>query len=359
MKKMISFIVTVALLLSALAGVGLPAKKVKAATNKVLTTAIQASEPTTTNTYELDADTVALTIPVSIQRAGIMEMIVSFQGFSEKAYCVLQKNEKFSSAASSIYSMDVHSVAQEFTAEYVASQPTTCYLLLMTTGADESKAGSVTVTTTFQPATAGREVKPGETVNAVQVNEKEYYKIKLDTPKKVTLNGDLTWFELCDASKKYISGCNETMYLKKGTYYLLRHQGGGKYSFSYTTKKITLPKNTSKKKAKKVKLNQTVKGIFPRSTKTQSYWYKITLKKNKKLKVKYKNTVGDGVQAVRLYNAKGKVIGMMEGLYIKGKKGTKKMISYAGKKPTSTIKKGTYYIQIEQGVDSEFSLTFK
>lgn len=358
MKKMISFTVTLALLLSVLAGVGLPAKEVKAATNKILTTAIQASEPTTTNTYELDADTAALTIPVSIQKAGIMEMRVSFQGFSEKAYCVLQKNEKFSSAASSIYSMDVHSVAQEFTAEYTASQPTTCYLLLLTTGADENKAGSVTVTTTFQPATAGREVKPGETVNAVQVSKEEYYKIKLDTPKKVILNGDYTGLELYNASKRYISGCDKTMYLKKGTYYL-RHRGSGKYSFSYTTKKITLPKNTSRRKAKKIKLNKTIKGIFPRNTKTQSYWYKITLKKNKKLKVKYKNTVADVVQAVRLYSSKGKVIGMMDGLYIKGKKGTKKMISYAGKKPTAMIKKGTYYIQIEQSLDSEFTLTFQ
>lgn len=359
MKKIISFTLTVALLLSVLAGVGLSAKKARAAAIKVLDTPIQASEPATTNTYEIDADTAALTIPVSIQKTGIVEFKVTFQGFSEKAYCVLQKNKQFSSAASNIYSLDVHGTNEVFTAEHTASQPMTCYLFLMTTDADESKSGSVTVTSTFKEATTGREVKPGETVNAVQASKEEYYKIKLANHAKVTIKGDTTSLTLHNAAKKYISGCDKTMYLKKGTYYLL-HSGSGTYSFSYTTKKITLPKNTSKKKAKKIKLKKAEKGIFTRGLKTQSCWYKITLKKNKKLTVKYKNTVGENAR-VLLLNTKGKLVGLLFNS-LEGKKGTGKMFFGVGKKLTETIKKGTYYIKIEQGglgEDHVFSVTFK
>lgn len=357
MKKMISFIVTAALLLSALAGVGLPAKEVKAATNKVLTTAIQASESTTTNTYELDADTAALTIPVSIQKAGIMEFKVTFQGFSELARISLQRKQESSSSWNDMFSWIQHSATKEFTDEYATTEPINCYLVLTTTGADQNKTGSVTVTTTFREATTGREVKPGETVNATQIKEKEYYKIKLTTHKKVTINGTETSFTLCDATKKYISSCDKTMYLNKGTYYLC-HDGEGTYQFSYNVKKITLPKNTSRKKAKKMKLKKIIKGIFTRNGNSQkSYWYKLTLKKNKKIKVKYKNKVGEFV-SVTLLNAKGELQNYMN---LEGKKGTKKMISYGGKKPAATIRKGTYYIEIGNaiGVDSEFSVTFK
>lgn len=357
MNKVLSMILTLALVLSSLTVGGISAKEAKAATNKILTTPIQASEPMTTNTYELDADTVAVTIPVSIQKAGLIEFKATFQGFSEPAIFCLQRNQQFSSEMKDIYIMSRHSALEDTVHEYAAEAPMNCYLLLMTGDADQGKTGSVTVTTTCKEATAGREVKPGETVNAVQIKDKEYYKIKLSAPKKVTVQGDTASLELCNAKKKNLSYCDKAVYLKKGTYYLC-HNGSGTYSFSYSTKKITLPKNTSRKKAKKIKLNKAVKGIFAcNGGKSQSYWYKLTLKKDKQITLKYKNKVGE-FGSVTFLNAKRKLVSYLASPG--GKSGKKKILYYDAHGTKKKMKKGTYYILVgNTDVSSEFSLTFK
>lgn len=201
--------------------------------------------------------------------------------------------------------------------------------------------------------TSAKTVKPGEEVNAVQETDEEYYKIMLQNPSKVTLNvsDELSSYTLYTSNRKKEFSCEKTMYLDKGTYYIL-HTTKGMYRFSYTTKKIYLTGNTSKKKAKTIKLKKKIKGVL---TKTTSCWYKIVLSKEQKIKVNFKNPDKNYV-SMMFFTTKGKVVTVN---YFADKNTTRYIEYFSGNKSSFKVPEGTYYIEVSTTGNGNFSFVMK
>ena len=118
-----------------------------------------------------------------------------------------------------------------------------------------------------------------------------------------------------------------TCAVEKGTYYLVVYNGKIKYSFS----PVKAQKNTSRKKAQKLKAGKVSKFCVTWK-KHPSRWYKLSNPKKKKIKV-----ILNRDMPVTIYNAK--------------KKRLNTMVNSKGNKYTTTEvqPKGTYYIRVRSG----------
>lgn len=137
--------------------------------------------------------------------------------------------------------------------------------------------------------------------------------------------------------------------VKKGTYYVKVSGGSSdlivaKYSF---TGKSDASKS-SKKKATKIKLGKTKKGVLLASDSTKKYdWYKFTVTKKKKVTITFSGTISSGEAELEVYEANGDRFG---GISIYRTSTTSKASPYVARIGASsgTLPKGTYYIKVSK-----------
>lgn len=136
--------------------------------------------------------------------------------------------------------------------------------------------------------------------------------------------------------------------VKAGTYYLKMSSNGDNYytlGLQFTVGGTT--NNTSKAKAQKLS-NKYKSTLMPIGGSTKTRWYKITLKKKKKIAFSYEY-YGTGDKAVKVVvcNKKGKEITTSSNIY----GDSKNTLSTTKKYP-----KGTYYIKISKPDSSIYSM---
>ena len=124
-----------------------------------------------------------------------------------------------------------------------------------------------------------------------ELGEYSMYKVKLFNAAKKPLSRG---WETLSSSNKYTT----VFGVRKGTYFVGIIPYGSSHSSVYDviaqfTKRPIDAAGASKKKAKKIKLGQTKRGmVFIGSNNT--YWYKLKLKKKKKVHIYFNNTAGPG-----------------------------------------------------------------
>lgn len=339
MKKQISYLLTLVLVLS-LCGVMGPV-------NKTVKAAEYGSTVDITNdfsqTFTMDANTNILTIPITVQKAGWLTFSLECQGFADKVAVDLRTTKEYSSNVEDHLHIIQRVPTAPITFQQAASGPVNWYLMVLKNDLDVGKEVSFTLKTNRMDPTQDTEAKSGQTMNIVQVVEKGYYKFTLDAPSKVTFQSEFD-FTLCNAAKKEIGNTKKVMYLSNGTYYFC-NTSAGKFSFTYTAAKIKASSNTSKKKAQKLSLKKKAKGFFTMENSKQAYWYKLNLKKTKKLVFSSKLSSKADSLYYEIYNKKGKSVAMG---FVKGT-GTKKVYPFPDKKKKNAekIPKGTYYVKVD------------
>ncbi len=162
---------------------------------------------------------------------------------------------------------------------------------------------------------------------------------------------------LCNSNKKPITeqettsssnGYTNYYAVKAGTYYVKISANYDDY-YMFVTKLEAggVTNNTSKAKAQKLS-NKYKATLMPIGGSSKTRWYKVTLKKKKKIKIFYDfYGTQDGAAKVTVCNSKGKKLTYSTTIF-SGKSGTLST--------TSAYKKGTYYVQVSKPDSSSYSM---
>lgn len=136
--------------------------------------------------------------------------------------------------------------------------------------------------------------------------------------------------------------------VKAGTYYVkLSSSYDGYYTFATALKTGGITNNTSKAKAQKLSSKYKAT-LMPIGGSSKTRWYKVTLKKSKKIKIFYDfYGTGDCAAKITVCNSKGKKLTYASTIYSErsGKLSTQR------KYP-----KGTYYVQVSKPDSSSYSM---
>lgn len=162
---------------------------------------------------------------------------------------------------------------------------------------------------------------------------------------------------LCNSNKKPITaqettssstGYSNFYAVKPGTYYVKISSNYDDY-YVFATKLTAggVTNNTSKAKAQKLS-NKYKATLMPIGGSSKTRWYKVTLKKKKKIKLFYDfYGTQDGAVKVTVCNSKGKKL-TYSSTICSGRSGTLST--------QSAYKKGTYYIQVSKPDSSSYSM---
>lgn len=319
---------------------------------------------TTPYTYNLAADQTSIIIPMSFSKAGVYTYKIEVTNFdSEVHFSTLKDSE-----AKDILSIgEFKGVEKEF--GRIVEEPVLYYMFLYS---DNPPALEKTVKVTCnynEPQTEGRAISEGEKVRSVALDTL-YYSFNLTSDSKITINGDPIW--LCDANKKKLRSIvsedeNTIAYLKKGLYYIEAPKGIRE--FKYTAEKINFTNNTTKKKAKTIKVGKKVQMKFYATNKEESMlYYKFTLKKAKKISVSADLTKlhNSGILDLSIYKKKDRSVPFMHG-YLDEKKGKiefsglvkKGKNNYFLNKKSVKLPAGTYYVAVSNTSGGDAVITVK
>ena len=320
---------------------------------------------TTPYSFTIAADKSGMQAPMSFPKAGVYTIKIEVTNFDK---------EIIMTQVSDYTNMDVKNVrskeGSELTFTTIVTEPETRYYVLYSKNPPALEK-NIKITFSYDtPETEGRDIKEGEEVRAVGMDDL-YYSIKLTGDKKITITSDST-VVLCDSKKESLGVVAykdkpATTYLKKGTYYLSVSKGIT--TFKYTTKKATLGKNTTKKKAKTVKLGKTIKTkIYAANKNKSTQYYKFTLKKAKKISVtadasKISNM---GTLNINIYKKKANKAPYMSG-NICEKKGKVEFTGEAKNsiegmflnKKSVKLPAGTYYMEVQSTEGGDVSFMIK
>ena len=317
-------------------------------------------------TYTIPADETGIIVPISFSKMGVYTYKIQVSNFSNEVHADLLKDLRGENWAAIT---GFNGTEKEYTR--IVEEPVTYYLFIYSENPPAVEK-TVTVNCTYNvPETEGRAISEGEEVRSVGMDTLSY-SFKLSKDSKVHIVGDHV--SLCDSAKENlsISSINNKMataYLKKGTYYLSVPYGGI-HTFKYTTEKITFSNNTTKKKAKTIKLGKSVKMKFYATNKEEApLYYKFTLKKAKKISV-----TGDltklhslGTMNVYIFKKNANTVPYMHG-YIDGqKKGKikfmgslkKGMENFFADKKSIKLPAGTYYLVVDNTSGGDAAITVK
>lgn len=153
---------------------------------------------------------------------------------------------------------------------------------------------------------------------------------------------------LCNSNKKPIttqettsatSGYSNFYAVKAGTYYVKISSNYDDY-YIFATKFVAGGTTNNTSKAKAQKLSSKYKStLMPIGGSSKTRWYKVTLKKKKRVNIAYEFYGNDGAVAVSIYNKKGKKITLDYTIY----SGKRNVLSTATK-----FSKGTYYVKVSK-----------
>lgn len=360
MKKAVSIMLVIAMMLSI--GIVTPMSKETALAAEDMAEAVDLST-NFTKTFILGvSDTVqTVTMPVTFTRDVYSKVKVTFEGVTDTGFCMISKSPTISKEQADYVVLDMTDESNVINSSYTKDRfddKGNLYLSFMKSKNDMNREVKVTIEVMTYENTTGGDIKAGQTVTSVKTNNSadSYYKFTLPSAGKVTVQSDHD-LTLCSASRKEIMTFFDkkgytTLILNKGTYYL-KNRMIGTTTFRYTYKKIFLPGNQSKNKAKSVKPGQKVSGTLPINSK--GCWYKCKIDKAKKFKFNYILSEDLNVTVVVYKNNKKIAVG--EG--ISAKKGTLRFIK-SGK--SVSLDKGTYFIKVAPfgGLDyGKFTLTMK
>ena len=212
------------------------------------------------------------------------------------------------------------------------------YLKYTTTTGFSASAGRTFNLNVLDTCTFDVKIKANKTglMSLSALNYASFYATLLDSKKRPLTQEMWNWHD------------TNSMGVQKNKVYYIRIKasiGSDTRSFVYSIAGAKTAKNTSKKKAIKLKKNKKVSQIILSGDKKARY-YKFKLTKKKKLNISFTN-VGTGQFKYSLLNSKGKR------LYVSNDTSAKKLKTY------SKIPKGTYYIKIKMQNKSTGRFTFK
>ncbi len=320
---------------------------------------------TFTKTFVLGvSDTVqSVAMPVTFSKNVYSQVKVTFAGAQDMAFCSISKQAEFSKNVSDYMDIFTTEKGNTITTTYTQSDFSgkgSLYLVLLKSKYDMNREVTVTLEVTAADATAGGTLKKGQKTTSVNTDGRDqYYKLTLSGAGKVTIKTDCR-LALCSSAKKELQDIESspkgtTLILDKGTYYL-KNGNKGITNFSYTYKKVSLPANRTKGKAKIMKFGKKVSGIFPFGSK--GYWYKLKVGSNRKIKTKYvlSKTLADSYINVVIYKKNKKVLWSANS---EGKKGS---LYYWTKDGKPKLAKGNYLVKVKPSAETgfgTFSLTMK
>lgn len=180
-----------------------------------------------------------------------------------------------------------------------------------------------------------------------------YHYIKYEAPYTgyvtLTPGEGSAYVTLCNSKRKAISSedrlyggnasvTTSTYGVKNGTVYYLKVKSGyNPFGLNIKTTKVSEKSGTSKKKAKTIRSNKTVKGTIRANSNTVD-WYKFKVTKKKSVNVWFKGKTNNALK-VTVYRSNGKsIISTKINTTVNGRK-----ITSIGKWP-----KGTYYLKVER-----------
>lgn len=162
---------------------------------------------------------------------------------------------------------------------------------------------------------------------------------------------------LLDGKKKEIGSAGGGVYgkdvyfaVKKGVYYV-RVEGFDSFRIRYTLESIQLQKNTKKTKAAVLKKGKTSKNMFLLGAKSAEHWYKITVDKNKSVKINIRLSANAEEENFHYYltQQNGKKQKQIEDDDLEAGKETLRV----------KLKKGTYYLRMTGTGNGAYSVSWK
>ena len=317
-------------------------------------------------TYKINADKTSIVIPISFSKAGVYTYKIGVTNFSNLVHVTFLKNEELTSEKDIATIGSFKGTEHEFTK--VVTEPYTYYVWVYSENPPAVEK-SVTLSCAYHESDiAGREVKEGEEVRAVTTDKLDYT-ITLSKNSIVNLTADNSVQVKSDKTDITYAKNDEpaAAYLKKGTYHLI--VGSGITNFKYTTQPLVLGKNVTKKKAKTLKVGKTATMKFAASDgKDMTYYYKIKLKKAKKVSVNIKAADIYSTVNVRMYKKKYNKVPYLEGssngnngkaeFYGQVKKGSYAENAILSEKSVK-LPAGTYYMEVSTRNGGECKVTVK
>lgn len=312
--------------------------------------------------YQLTADKGILTVPVQISNAGLAVFEVTPKTSAAALHVVLssQANAKAGDGWISI------GTAVDGSTEKLigyAKEPCTWYLHFFTAKNDDKEASITVKASQRAMVEGGGTLKKGTWSDYyIEADTTAYYKIKApasglmklevtaeeESPllEAVLLNGKKK--PLSSESPAYIS---KPLYfgVKKGTCYIrLYNDGmeGAAVRIRYTFENVKTTKNISKSKAISLKKGKTAKGLLLCGDKKTERWYKVTVPKNRKVKISLSAKSNDNDFSLWIYQANMKNVKSLE-------------LNNGKTKKTLSLKKGTYYFVISGYDTGMYSIQWK
>ena len=316
--------------------------------------------------YNVESGKTGSIIPISFSKAGVYTYKIEVTGFADTVHVDFLKKAEATSADDIASFTSFNGTEKEFTK--VIKEPINYYLFVYSEN-PPAGAKTIKVTCTYNvPETEGKSVKADEEVKAVSMDGL-YYSIKLKKDSKITVSGDKV--SLCDSKKEFLTsvpsdGDSVSTYLKKGTYYIKTSAGIEK--FKYTINNTSTDKNVTQKKAKKIKVGKNVKMKLYASNGTKgALYYKVTLKKAKKISVTADSSKLLSDMNVEIYKKKAGKVPYLSGYKEYGKKGkisfngqtNKSIDSLLMEKKTVKLPAGTYYIMVSSTSGGDATIKIK
>lgn len=274
-----------------------------------------------TKSYILSESMNSIWIPVNSAKKGVLNFTSKAEGNTEGVYIALYAVKDVDAARK--YNI----VSDEDRWDVPLAVQGDSYIYIEKGAGDKGKSVKVTISTSFKEEVVPEELKAGERYELSQSGDNVDYKFVLGTPQKISFNIDYGTAYLLDAEKNICNNdiADETFYLAAGTYYV-RIAKGGVNAISYTGKNVSIKKaaNTSKKKAKKMELDENIY-FTHKNAATKDLWYKIksTQKKNISVTCLNDGAVSDNfVKYLTVYNSKGKKIKKVKGNSVTVNKGS-------------------------------------
>lgn len=317
-------------------------------------------------TYKISAEKTGIIIPISFSKVGVYTYKIGVTNFSNLVHVTFLKNEELTSEKDIATIGSFNGAEHEFTK--VITEPFTYYVWIYSENPPAVEK-SITLSCAYHESDiAGREVKEGEDVRAVTTDKLDYT-ITLSKDSIVNLTADNSVQVKSDKTDITYAKNDEpaAAYLKKGTYHLI--VGSGITNFKYTTQPLVLGKNVTKKKAKTLKVGKTATMKFAASNgKDMTYYYKVKLKKSRKISINIKAPNVLSTVRVRMYKKKFNKVPYFEGCNYdnNGKAeltGQVKKGSYAANAllfdKSVKLPAGTYYMEVSTTNGGECKVTVK
>ena len=210
----------------------------------------------------------------------------------------------------------------------------------------ENVAADIQIKAYTKAITTGRALAAGEWETGYSHSSiPAYYAINVKSSGLLKINtiGDGVMTTFCSSKKQELDSFSSGISyigVRKGKYYIKVTQTGT-YKLQYTFTAVKEKKNYKSKKAVTLKSGKKETGVFAYDDvekKKISRWYKITVPKNKTIKVQIDRQGNQDTMSLSLYQKSGKKLELYSYAQLKEKK----------KNPVKLkVKKGTYYMELE------------